>query len=133
MMTDPIADFLSRIRNALMSGHESVVIPSSKMKLKIAELLKSEGYINDFHLDAPSDRAGKRLTLDLKYDSDAAPIIEGIKRVSKPGLRVYKNAKDLPKVRGGLGMAVMSTSKGIMTDAAARKAHVGGEVVCYVW
>ena len=129
-VTDPIADYLTRIRNAQMMAHEQVKAPSSKMKVRIAELLKDEGYIADYDVDGDKKRT---ITLRLKYDDDNTPIIEGLKRISRPGLRVYKAAKDLPKVRGGLGMAVMSTSKGVMTDTQARTNNVGGEVLCYVW
>lgn len=130
MMTDPIGDFLTRIRNAHMSRHNSMKCPSSKMKVRIANILKQEGYIADFKEDGD---VKKVLTLELKYDADKKPVIEGLKRVSKPGLRVYRAAGDLPEVRGGLGMAVLSTSRGVMTDHAAREANVGGEIVCYVW
>ncbi len=130
MMTDPISDFLTRIRNAQLMAHEQVKSPASKIKVRIAELLKDEGYIADYDLDGDKKRT---ITLRLKYDNANAPVIEGIKRISRPGLRVYKGASDLPKVRGGLGMAVVSTSKGVMTDAQARSSNVGGEVLCYVW
>lgn len=130
MMTDPISDFLTRIRNALMMKHETVTSPSSKMRVQIAELLKTEGYISDYGIDGEMK---KTINVQLKYDEDESPIIEGLKRVSRPGLRVYRRAGDLPEVRGGLGMAVVSTSKGIMTDAQARTSKVGGEVLCYIW
>lgn len=131
MMTDPISDFLSRIRNALTMRHEKVGAPSSKMKVQLAEILKSEGYISGFSLDEKDDK--KQITIQLKYDDAELPIIEGLKRISRPGLRVYRGSKDLPKVRGGMGMAVVSTSHGIMTDHQARDKNVGGEVLCYVW
>ena len=131
MMTDPIADFLTRIRNALVMKHKSVRLPSSKMKLRIAQILKDEGYVHDFHVEK-DDKQGV-LHVDLKYDGRGLPVIEGLRRVSRPGLRVYKSAGDLPKVRGGLGMAVVSTSRGVMPDHRARQEHVGGEVLCYVW
>jgi len=130
MMTDPIGDFLTRIRNAHMSRHAHMTCPSSKMKVRIADLLKREGYIADYSVEGDTK---KTLTLNLKYDAQRRPVIEGIKRVSKPGLRIYKSATDLPEVRGGLGMAVLSTSHGVMTDQQAREANVGGEIVCYVW
>ena len=130
MMTDPISDFLTRIRNAQMMSHEAVKSPSSKMRVCIAELLKNEGYISDFKVEGDSK---KTIKVELKYDDNEAPMIEGLKRVSRPGLRVYRRASELPKVRGGLGMAVMSTSKGVMTDADARESKVGGEVLCYIW
>jgi small subunit ribosomal protein S8 len=131
MMTDPVADFLARIRNAQMVKHAELVLPSSKMKARIAEILQSEGYVGDVRVDQ-DDKQGK-LHVTLKYDNEGRPVIEGMRRVSKPGLRVYKAAKDLPKVRGGMGMAVVSTSRGIMSDIQARKENVGGEVLCYVW
>lgn len=131
MMTDPIADFLSRIRNALMARHKAIACPSSKIKVHLAQILKDEGYIRDFRVE---DKAGYAvLHLDLNYDSENRPVIEGLQRVSRPGLRVYKGAEDLPKVRGGLGMAVISTSHGVMTDHQARHKNIGGEVLCYVW
>lgn len=131
MMTDPVADFLARIRNALIVKHASLTLPSSKMKTRIAEILKDEGYISDWRLD--KDEKQGVLHVDLKYDTGGTPVIEGMRRVSRPGLRIYKGATDLPKVRGGMGMAVLSTSRGVMTDQQARKENVGGEVLCYVW
>lgn len=131
MMTDPIGDFLTRIRNAHQSRHKTVVCPSSKQKVRIAELLKHEGYISDFSVESEGFRS--TLTVSLKYDTERRPVIEGIKRVSKPGLRVYKDAKSIPQVRGGLGMALVSTSKGLLTDVQARRENIGGEVVCYIW
>ncbi|MCI0504846.1 MAG: 30S ribosomal protein S8 [Gammaproteobacteria bacterium] len=128
-MNDPIADMLTRIRNALSAEKVTVDMPSSKQKVAIAELLKQEGYINGF---AVNDMDGKpMLTIDLKYYA-GKPVIETIKRVSKPGLRVYKRKGDLPQVMGGLGIAIVSTSNGLMTEKAARKAGQGGEVICYV-
>jgi small subunit ribosomal protein S8 len=128
-MTDPIADMLTRIRNSLAAGKLTVTMPSSKQKLAIANLLKEEGYVNDA---AVKDIDGKPvLEISLKY-YQGKPVIELIKRVSRPGLRVYKGKDDLPNVMGGLGIAVVSTSTGLMTDRAARKAGHGGEVVCYV-
>jgi small subunit ribosomal protein S8 len=131
MMTDPVADFLARIRNALIVKHASLNLPSSKMKTRIAEILKDEGYISDWRLES-DDKQGV-LHVDLKYDTLGVPVIEGMRRVSRPGMRVYKTAKDLPKVRGGMGMAVLSTSRGVMSDQQARKENVGGEILCYVW
>lgn len=128
-MSDPIADMLTRIRNGQMAGHANVVMPSSKVKAAIAKVLEAEGYISAFSIN---DNEGKaELSVDLKY-FDGKPVIEMVKRVSRPGLRVYKNKDELPKVIGGLGTAVISTSKGIMTDRDARQAGIGGEVVCYV-
>lgn len=128
-MTDPIADMLTRVRNALAAGKLSVTMPSSKQKVAIANLLKDEGYINNV---SAKDIDGKPvMEIDLKY-YEGRPVIDLIKRVSRPGLRVYKGKDELPKVMGGLGVAVVSTSKGLMTDRAARKAGHGGEVLCYV-
>ena len=128
-MTDPIADMLTRIRNSLAAGKLTVTMPSSKQKVAIANLLKEEGYVNDA---AVKDIDGKPvLEISLKY-YEGKPVIDLIQRVSRPGLRVYKGKDDLPNVMGGLGIAVISTSTGLMTDRAARKAGHGGEVVCYV-
>ena len=131
MMTDPIADFLSRIRNGNMARHKTVSCPSSKMKARIAGILKDEGYLADVNEESQGGR--KVLTLTLRYDDKNAPVIEGITRISRPGLRHYVNADQLPKVRGGLGMAIVSTSRGVMSDHQARKDRVGGEVICHVW
>ena len=131
MMTDPIADFLSRIRNALMASHKAPVCPSSKMKVRIAQILKDEGYITDFNVD--QGEGHDVLNVVLRYDDGNQPVIEGIVRASKPGLRVYKGADDLAKVRGGMGMSILSTSRGVMTDHQARRDRVGGEVLCHVW
>ncbi len=128
-MSDPIADMLTRIRNGQMAGHANVVIPSSKVKVAVAKVLESEGYISAYSINENSGKS--ELSVDLKY-FDGKPVIDMIKRVSRPGLRVYKNKDELPKVIGGLGIAVISTSKGIMTDRDARQAGIGGEVVCYV-
>jgi small subunit ribosomal protein S8 len=128
-MSDPIADMLTRIRNGQAVGKVTVSMPSSKKKAAIAQLLKDEGYVTDF---AVSQEQGKGvLNVELKY-FQGEPVIEMIKRISRPGLRIYKGSKDLPKVRGGLGIAIISTSKGLMTDRAARTAGHGGEVVAYV-
>lgn len=129
MMTDPIADLLTRIRNAHHAEKIALTMPGSKIKAAIAKVLKEEGYIEDF--DATVEEGKPSLTIKLKY-YEGAPVIEQIQRVSKPGLRVYKSASELPKVNGGLGVAIISTSKGIMTDRAARSAGVGGEVLCSV-
>jgi len=128
-MTDPIADMLTRIRNALAVQKKDVSMPASKLKANIAQLLKDEGYITDFQVD--SAEAKPVLKLTLKY-YEGKPVIEEIRRVSKPGLRQYKTRNELPKVRGGLGIAIVSTSAGLMTDRAARKAGHGGEVLCFV-
>lgn len=129
MMTDPIADLLTRIRNAHHAEKISLTMPGSKMKAAIATVLKEEGFIEDF--DTTNDGGKPSLTIKLKY-FEGAPVIEDIQRISRPGLRVYKSATELPQVNGGLGVAIISTNKGIMTDRAARSAGVGGEVLCSV-
>jgi small subunit ribosomal protein S8 len=131
MMTDPIADMLIRIKNALQARHKTVVIPASKIKLAIVKILKDEGYIEDFiyHDEKPQGK----IEIILKYDEFKRPVISGIKRISKPGRRIYRGYKDLPKVLDGLGIAIVSTSKGIMTDHEARRLKVGGEVICEIW
>ncbi len=130
-MTDPIADMLTRIRNANTVGHETVEIPASKMKKAIAEILKEEGYITDF--DVIEDDKQGMIKVTMKYASNKERVISGIKKISKPGLKVYAKANEVPKVLGGLGIAIISTSKGIVSDKEARKLGVGGEVICYVW
>lgn len=130
-MTDPIADMLTRIRNANTVGHETVEIPASKMKKAIAEILKEEGYITDF--DVIEDDKQGMIKVTMKYGSNKERVISGIKKISKPGLKVYAKANEVPKVLGGLGIAIISTSKGIISDKEARKLGVGGEVICYVW
>jgi small subunit ribosomal protein S8 len=130
-MTDPIADMLTRLRNANSAYHESVSMPSSKMKVGIAEILKSEGYILDY--DVADAQVGKTLTMTLKYGPSRERSIAGIRRVSKPGLRVYAKSTGLPKVLGGLGTAIISTSTGLLTERQAAKKNVGGEVLAYVW
>jgi small subunit ribosomal protein S8 len=132
-MTDPIADMLTRVRNANIAKHDDVSMPSSKLKEALAELLKSEGYIADFKTAERPDKPGKILSIDMKYSPERERTISGIKRVSKPGLRVYKKSNEIPRVLGGLGVAVLSTSQGLMTDREARRRNVGGEVLCYVW
>jgi len=133
MMTDPIADMLTRLRNANVAMHDEVAMPSSKLKESLAALLEREGYIAG-HSVAPSVKGpGTVLTLRLKYSPERARTISGIRRVSKPGLRVYSKAEDVPRVLGGLGVAGLSTNQGLMTDREARKRRVGGEVLCYVW
>lgn len=130
-MTDPIADMLTRIRNANIVRHASVELPASKIKKTIAEILVEEGYING--MEEYMDGIVPMLKLSLKYGSEKERVITGLKRISKPGLRVYVQNENVPKVLGGLGIAIISTSTGIMTDRAARAAGVGGEVICYVW
>jgi len=128
-MSDPIADMLTRIRNGQAAGKTSVAMPSSKMKVAVATVLKDEGYVGD--VSVSGDEGKPTLTIQLKY-FQGKPVIDLIRRVSRPGLRIYKSRDDLPKVRGGLGIAVVSTSRGVMTDRAARQAGHGGEVVAYV-
>jgi small subunit ribosomal protein S8 len=132
-MTDPIADMLTRIRNANVAMHDDVKMPSSKLKESLAEVLQSEGYIEAFVIADNSDRPGSTLTITMKYSPERERVISGVKRVSKPGLRVYTKADKVPRVLGGLGVAVLSTSQGLMSDREARKRRMGGEVVCYVW
>lgn len=131
MMTDPIADMLTRIRNANMVRHAMVEIPASNLKRAIARIMKEEGFIKDF--DYTPDRKQGILRIHLKYGSDSQRIITGLKRISKPGLRVYARKDELPKVLGGLGVAIISTSAGLMSDREARKKGCGGEVLCYIW
>lgn len=131
VISDPIADMLTRIRNANTVKHEIVDIPASNIKKAIAQILLDEGYIKSF--DVIDDGAQGTIRVSLKYGSNKAKVITGLKRISKPGLRVYAKKEDIPKVLGGLGMAIISTSKGIMTDKAARTEGVGGEVLCYIW
>lgn len=129
MMIDTIADMLTRIRNANQRLHKSVKMPSSKMKVRIAEILKEEGYVEDFKV---SGDIKKDLTLTLKYKGKTKVIL-GLKRISKPGLRVYVTVEEVPQVLNGMGIAIISTNQGIMTDKAAKQAHLGGEVIAYVW
>ncbi len=131
-MSDPIADMLTRIRNANTAKHDTVDVPASKMKIAIAEILFNEGYIKKY--DIVEDGTFKTIHITLKYGADKnEKVISGLKRISKPGLRVYANSADMPKVLGGLGIAIVSTNKGVVTDKEARKLGVGGEVLCFVW
>jgi len=130
-ITDPIADMLTRIRNANSSKHESVNVPASKVKIEIAKILEKEGYINGYEII--EDNVQGMIKINLKYAQGKQKVITGLKRVSKPGLRVYASNENLPKVLKGLGIAIISTSKGIMTDKEARKLNVGGEVLAFVW
>ena len=130
-MTDPIADMLTRIRNANMVSHPSVSMPASKLKVQLAKLLKEEGFITDYSVK--EEGKFKVLEIVLKYDAKNKPIITKLERISKPGLRNYSKAKNLPKVLGGMGIAIVSTSKGLLTDRKARKENLGGEVLCYVY
>ena len=131
-MTDPIADMLTRIRNGLQAHHETVAVPASKMKIEIARILKEEGYITNYSVDGETAK-DKVINITLNYGPNNQKVISGIKRISKPGLRVYAKGESVPRVLNGLGIAIISTSKGLMCDRDARKAHVGGEVVAYVW
>jgi len=131
MNTDPIADMLTRIRNANMVSHSTVEMPSSKLKVQLAKLLKEEGFITDYNVKEVGKF--KVLEITLKYDAKNKPIITKLERISKPGLRSYSKAKNLPKVLGGMGIAIVSTSKGLLTDRKARKENIGGEVLCYVY
>ena len=132
-MTDPIADMLTRIRNGSVAAQDQVRMPSSKLKEALAAILRQEGYIADFRVTDDPGRPGRTLEIIMKYTPDRVPTISGLRRVSKPGLRVYIKADRLPRVLGGLGVAVLSTSQGLMTDREARQRRVGGEVLCYVW
>ena len=131
VITDPVADFLTRIRNANMVMHETVEVPASKTKLAIAEILKNEGYIKEY--EQVEDGKQGVIRVYLKYGANKTKVITGLRRISKPGLKVYCKKDEVPKVLGGLGIAIISTSKGIVTDKEARKLGLGGEVICYVW
>jgi len=130
-MTDPIADMLTRIRNGVSAKHDSVLMPSSKIKVAIARVLKDEGFIRDFNVEP--DGARSMLKIELSYTGRKEPVLSGIKRVSKPGLRVYVQKREIPRVLGGLGVAILSTPEGVMTGQNARQKSVGGEILCYVW
>jgi small subunit ribosomal protein S8 len=131
MQTDPIADYLTRIRNAVRSGHDEVLIPSSRLKLEMSRILKEQGYIRDF-AQVPA-RVGEAIRVELKYTEDRRPVILGLERVSRPGRRRYVDHESVPRVHGGTGTAIVSTSTGVMTGHDARRKGVGGEVVAYVW
>ncbi len=131
-MTDPIADMLTRIRNGVQARHESVEVPASKEKIAIAKILKEEGYILNYKVEGEKV-SEKKITITLKYGPNNEKVISGLKRISKPGLRVYAKSNAIPRVLNGLGVAIISTSKGVMTDREARKQHAGGEVIAYVW
>jgi small subunit ribosomal protein S8 len=130
-MTDPVADFLTRVRNAVQAGKDRCDSPASRLKLELAKILQEEGFIRTFKVIEEGPQPTLRVY--LRYDSDGEPVIQGLERVSRPGRRVYRGVEQLPKVRGGIGTAVISTSKGLMTDARAREERLGGEVVCRVW
>jgi small subunit ribosomal protein S8 len=130
MMTDPIADMLTRIRNAQTARHDTVSVPASRIKADIARILKSEGFIRDYELPSEQERDIK---IQLRYSGKREPVVSGIRRISKPGLRVYVKSKDMPRILGGLGVAIVSTPQGVMTATEAKRANVGGEILCYVW
>jgi len=130
-VTDPIADMLTRIRNANQARHEHVSVPASKLKLEIAKVLKAQGYVQKY--DLVDDKRHGQIRIHLRYKANGSPVVTGIKRVSRPGLRVYVDSQTIPRVLGGLGVAVLSTSSGVLTDREARRRRVGGEVLCYVW
>jgi small subunit ribosomal protein S8 len=129
-ISDPIADMLTRIRNAQQARHESVNVPSSRIKADIARVLTSEGFIRDYEMPKEEERDIK---IQLRYSGKRDPVVTGLKRISKPGLRVYAKSKDMPRILGGLGIAIVSTPQGVMTAAEAKRANVGGEILCYVW
>ena len=131
MYTDPIADMLTRIRNANLALHPEVAMPASKLKEEIAKILSTEGFVDRYKV--VDVRVGRRLTLRLRYGKDRSRVLQGVRRISKPGNRVYKGAKEMPRVRGGIGVAIVSTSQGLLTDREARRRNVGGEVLCEVW
>ena len=131
-MTDPIADMLTRIRNGLTAEHETVTVPANKVKVEIARILKQEGFINDYKVEGETAKE-KAIVIELKFGPEGQKVITGLKRISKPGLRVYARNDAIPRVLNGLGIAIISTSKGLMTDRDARKAGLGGEVVAYIW
>ena len=133
MMTDPIADMLTRLRNANIAFHDEVLMPSSKLKEALAQILEREGYIEGWDVSKDAAKPGQQLTITLKYTPDRKRTISGLKRVSKPGLRVYSGSSDVPRVLGGMGIAILSTNQGLMTDREARQRRVGGEVLCQVW
>ncbi len=128
-LTDPIADMLTRLRNAAAAGHPSVRVPVSKLKIELANILHEEGFVRGYQLVAK----GREMRIRLKYDQDRKPVLNGLKRISKPGRRVYVGKDELPRVLNGLGIAVISTSQGVMTDREARKRGIGGEVLAYIW
>ena len=130
VITDTIADMLTRIRNGLLARHAQITVPASRMKLEIARILKAEGFITDFQVDKDHPEV---MRIQLRYGERKEGIITGLRRISRPGLRIYARREGLPRVRGGLGMAILSTSRGVMTDREARRAGIGGEVLCFIW
>ena len=133
MLTDPVADMLTRIRNANKALQESTRMPSSKLKMEIARILKEEGYIRDFHEDASGELPYKVLVVELKYGRSRERVLTGLKRISKPGRRIYASKDRLPRVLGGMGTAILSTSRGVITSRTAEREGIGGEVICFVW
>ncbi|MEN9644771.1 MAG: ribosomal protein [Actinomycetota bacterium] len=133
MLTDPIADMLTRVRNANTAMHDEVRMPASKQKVALAAILEKEGYISGYSVAPATSGPGEVLTISMKYSNDRRRTISGLRRISTPGLRIYRKSTEVPRVLGGLGVAVLSTSQGLMTDREARKRNVGGEVLCYVW
>lgn len=133
MNTDPVADMLARIRNALLARHENVEIPHSKLKVRIAEILKQEGYINDLAVQQAEASVPAKLSVKLKYDRDRSPAIVGLRRASRPGRRLYVRHKEIPSVLNGMGISIISTSRGVLTDRDARSQSLGGEILCEVW
>ena len=131
MITDPIADMLTRIRNALVARHDFTDVPASKLKMALAEVLKKEGYIRDYELKSQGSK--RTIRIQLAYADDGEPVIGGLQRISKPGLRVYAQRREVPRVYGGLGVAILSTPEGVLTGRDARRRGLGGEVLCYVW
>jgi len=132
-MTDPIADMLTRIRNANIAMHDEVSMPSSKQKRALADVLRREGYIASFSEDDNAPRPGRTLTIEMKYSPERVRAISGLRRISKPGLRIYRKRTQIPRVQGGLGVAVVSTNRGLMSDREARRKRMGGEILCFVW
>lgn len=132
-MTDPIADMLTRIRNGIQSRHDRVEMPSSKLKVEVAKILKSEGFISNYKVSQEDGKPQASLRVYLKYSEDGEPVIHGIERISRPGRRVYRGKEEIPKVLGGLGLAIVSTSRGVLSGAEAARTGVGGEVLCQVW
>ncbi len=130
-VTDPISDMLTRIRNAMMVSHDSVLIPASRMKLSITKILKEEGFVSGY--EVLRGKPQRMIKVYLRYDDKKQPLVSGLKRVSKPGLRVYVQSREIPRVYGGLGISILSTSRGVMTGQAAWRQRVGGELLCYVW
>ncbi len=131
MTSDPIADLLTRVRNAMLALHTEAIMPSSKLREEVARILSEEGYIDGYSVEDAS--VGREMTIRLRYDEERVPALTGLQRVSKPGRRVYKGASEVPRVRGGIGVAILSTSDGVMTDREARRRNVGGEILCEVW